>query len=775
MIAPALGLAGLAALGLLLRRSQRPAPRLCAFAAVLAFAVAATDPVAVGFAAVEPRTAAATLPAADPGKALLAAGAGAGPRSDELTIAWTGPVPGGLPPGPLGARATFAGLPLPLEPQDLQIRLLARATADRPAALQCEAPSLREPATARLLVRGPAGTVLAQPVALEPGRPAEVPFTPAAPGRHEVELELALGPHRVVRTGSFEVTAPPRVLVLEPSGVAAAALAAQGVAVETAAHLPPDWANAAAVVLGGPLPVAEQRLLAEALREGLGLFVLAPGFGAPGEPLRELLPVRPLPPRDVQRGAGQGAAPGEGPAEPKPPVLEPLPAKEPKPPAGDPSEAGPVSKEPIEVDKHAIALVLVVDRSGSMGEEVVSGRTKMSYAKTSALQTCAQLEPGDQVAIVTFGRQGGASVALPLTDVGEPDRVQQGVAALAHNPNEPTHLLSGLQVADQLLQRSAAAVKHVVVITDGEFHDYANLALPALAHQMRTVRQQSVSILSLVAPGSAGEFQKTAEQIAKDGGGIFIAERDPTRIPVFVSAEVTRSLSRVGRQPRGGPGQGPAAEAPPPPAPEPPRRDPEPPPPAPPPPAPEAPQRLRVRAVAESPVLEPAPVPDWPTLGDAAAATAPLDAQVLLVAGEQGWPLLAFGNRGLGRIGVFAADLAGEAGREFRAEPAFAARLSLWVQNVLPAAPARQAEPLLAAVRVEPPAPSPRDLAALAALAGMVPVPAGAAGGPPLGIVRTVASQLPAWALPALLLLVLLAVAERWSLARALRAGQPPG
>ena len=39
-----------------------------------------------------------------------------------------------------------------------------------------------------------------------------------------------------------------------------------------------------------------------------------------------------------------------------------------------------------------------------------------------------------------------------------------------------------------------------------------------------------------------------------------------------------------------------------------------------------------------------------------------------IVAGDEGWPLLAYGNRGLGRVGAFAADLCGEPGSRWRDE-----------------------------------------------------------------------------------------------------------
>jgi hypothetical protein len=352
--------------------------------------------------------------------------------------------------------------------------------------------------------------------------------------------------------------------------------------------------------------------------------------------------------------------------------------------------------------------------------------------------------------------------------------VRAAIDKLAHG-REMTYLLSGLQLADQLLQRSKAAVKHVVVITDGEFFTVEAMALRRLAFAMRSERQQTVSILSIVGGDRGGDFQKFAEEITQDGGGVFVAEPDPARVPVFVSAEVTRALSRIGRQPRTDGAVDPSAPIPPPPAPAPPTPEPQPerppePPPPPPAPTPPTPVRLSVRAIAPSPLLRPEPEA-WPTLGGAVPSAAPLDAQVLLVAGDAGWPLLAYGNRGLGRVGAFAADLGGAAGAEFCAEPAFSARFAQWVQSVLPAEIRRQPQDLLTEVQVAPPAPSPRELAELEALAGDEVALLGADAEPPPTIGRTVRGVGSSWALGCLLALLLLTAVERWLGARAAARG----
>jgi hypothetical protein len=382
----------------------------------------------------------------------------------------------------------------------------------------------------------------------------------------------------------------------------------------------------------------------------------------------------------------------------------------------------------------------------------------MSYAKTSALRTAQALGAGDQVALVTFGGKNAGRVELPLTDAAALATVRAGIERLAHAP-EDTFLLSGLQVADGLLATARAAVKHIVVLTDGEFRIEESLALQDLARRMRAAGRATLSVISIIDAGTDPSFKREAELLTRLGGGQFLPVEDPTFVPVLVSAEVTRALSRVGREPADA-GTDPTAP------PVPPQPDAPPQPPVAPPPM-AGTARLVVRAVADSPLLLPA-TETWPTLGAAVPGRAPLDAQVLLVAGEAGWPLLAFGNRGLGRTGAFAADLGGPDGSEFRADPAFPGRFAQWIQAVLPATLPRTPLPLLGAVRVEPAAPTQRDVEWLTALAGGPVVVDAPAPAPPS--VRTDTSAAPHWALVLLLALVALALCERyaglWSLRR---------
>lgn len=777
MIVALLAALAAAGLGLCLRRTAAPVARLSGFVVAVGFAVVGASAPSPQPVVVAPRPATAQLAGVDRSAtardvltATAVAAAHAGPRGAELTLRWTPAATDALrdtaaPGAALGAVAV-APPPLPFEPEQLQLRCVGECAVARPLQLELSCPPLSAPATAELRVRR--GEVVVSQQVVQLGVAATgASFVPADPGPHQVELVAGLLGHRLRWSGEFDVAPAAEVLVLERGELVAAALRAQGVRVRQAAALSEAREaldGVGAVVLAMAVPAATQTALVAAVGDGLGLFVTGPAFGDAQAPLRAVLPVRPLP---VPVGGGEAATDGGG-ERAEPPAAEPAPKPEPvdePPPRDEPigatGEHGPVTDEPIEVDKHAVALVLVVDRSASMGSLLANGYSKMSYAKTSALRTATALAGGDSVGVVTFGNRGAGQVELPMTDATDLATVRAGIEKLRHAP-EQTYLLSGLRLARQLLVGQKAAVKHVVVITDGEFVLDEGLGLSAEARHMRSDDRTTVSMISIVDQGADRTFLREAEKVTEAGGGQFLPLTDPSVVPAMVSAEVTRALAKVGRKPRGD-GDGPPSDSAPP-RPEPPQPEQPPPPPVEPPPAEQT--SLPVYAVAESPLLAPDPV-EWPRVAGVVRCEAPFDARVLLVAGDDGWPLLAYANRGLGRVGALAADLAFPA-MPLRDAAAFPAWLAQWVRAVAPSQRAADARSVPLAVEVAPPAPTVHDLAWLSA-ASAAPVAEQASSVSPAKGAGT-APQFAAAAPGLLVALLLLAMVERavvvWSVRR---------
>ena len=185
----------------------------------------------------------------------------------------------------------------------------------------------------------------------------------------------------------------------------------------------------------------------------------------------------------------------------------------------------------------------------------------------------------------------------------------------------------------------------------------------------------------------------------------------------------------------------------------------------------DAPQvaRLTVRAVTKSPLLSPEP-DEWPSLGGAVRSVAPLEARVLLVAGDDGWPLLAYANRGLGRVGAFAAELGGDNGREFRDAKQFPAWIAQWLAATTAAVESEQARDLREGGVITPPTTVPADIRWLTAVSGQ-PVAQEAGDHSASFGGKQVVDQVAEWAPWLIGLLLLLAVGERAVSSFALRRG----
>lgn len=746
----------------------------------------ATPPGASG-AAVEVRTAALGRL----GEELAIAVARAGPRTAERVLAWAGPT-AGLPPtalsGLFDGRTTTA--PLPFDPSQLRMRSAGVVQRDRPAEFSLALPGASVELTLRVRISDPqGGAVLDAPVVLMPRQSAVLAFRPERAGEHRIECSSLADGIALQWAGSLAVVEPGPIAVLdEDGGPVAAALEAQGLQVRDGAAALQQLGDCAALVLAQPLDPGRAALVATAVQDGLGLVLVGRALAA-DTALADLAPVHVLPPVLPPAGPGQGAGAAGGGApdpgqQPSPARPDPVPPPEdpsrlqpdPVPPAPpQPGEKPPVGQlppakvlpgGPVEVDRRSIAMVLVVDRSGSMGQTDGAGTTRMSHAKTAALRTAEALMEGDQVALVTFGNQDAAALVLPLTDVTARDVVREGVARLGAQ-NESTHLLDGLRVARRQLQASKAAVRHVVVISDGGVVLDERLALTALAGELAR-DGCTMSLIQISGDDTSPTQRRFAEELTKTGGGTYWPVADASRVPVLVSGEVVRALDRVGRRP-GGPGAGgagtEAAQAAPSPSqpnvPEPPRPKPTPPEPLrPEPPPPVASAPLEVRSVSDSPLLEPRSVP-WPRIGRVVAAAGREDAQTLLVAGDTGQPLLAFANRGLGRVAALAAEPVVE-NEGFFADAAFPGRLAQWVTAVRRPIARAEAANLVAVASVEPRLPTAAQLAALGIRA---PARMDAWVPPPAVQVPVAYGLAPAWALAGILLLVCVAAIE-WLLLR---------
>lgn len=210
------------------------------------------------------------------------------------------------------------------------------------------------------------------------------------------------------------------------------------------------------------------------------------------------------------------------------------------------AKALPVECEPRQTTvTPSLALVLCMDKSGSMGEQTADGRTKIELARKGAALTARRLSRGDSLGVLGF--DGSHRWVVPLARLQDPAAVDGPLGALQADGG--TNLHPALVESIDALARSDASVKHVIVLTDGrsEAGDWQE----AVARARRA--KVTVSTISV----GADVDDRLLLYLAAEGGGkcyfvkraadlpaIFLRETQRVSRPLIVNATFTPRRSR---------------------------------------------------------------------------------------------------------------------------------------------------------------------------------------------------------------------------------------
>ncbi|MCB9881636.1 MAG: VWA domain-containing protein [Planctomycetes bacterium] len=338
----------------------------------------------------------------------------------------------------------------------------------------------------------------------------------------------------------------------------------------------------------------------------------------------------------------------------------------------------------------AVALVFLVDVSGSMSGPVDA--PAIEEAKRAALETAATLGPGDSFALVTFGTD--TNVELPLGKASRRDDLELAIRRLTADASA-TRAYLALQSAWSELKRSDAPVRHVLLLTDGEFTDSA-LDYRQLVRAMHRegIGFSAIGSASGGATGlSTGKFRFLQRVLAEVGGHVRVTTSN--ELARLVLGEVREVLTSARPLAEGGRDSGrkpdtadedPKPKPADPPAPEPPTGEP----PAQTPEAADPPNApsWQLRLIEAPPILEDFAERgafEWPSLSGAAPLEATERARVHLAFASTGRLALATSLYGLGRVVVWAGDDGAQWSRAFATDerfPAFVARLAAWAEAI---------------------------------------------------------------------------------------------
>ena len=181
-------------------------------------------------------------------------------------------------------------------------------------------------------------------------------------------------------------------------------------------------------------------------------------------------------------------------------------------------------RPPARLDLPHIALLFVLDKSGSMGAGPEGG-TKLDLAKAAAIAAADVMNPTDQVGILSF--DAAWDWTLPFRAVGKGEWISEKLASLQSDGG--TDLYKAMAEAHRGIAGKQAAIKHVIVLSDG-------LTDKADFHGLVQRMARDGITVSTVSVGSDADVQLMAD-IARDGKGRGYVALDPQTIPQIFTTE----------------------------------------------------------------------------------------------------------------------------------------------------------------------------------------------------------------------------------------------
>ncbi|MBV1859385.1 MAG: VWA domain-containing protein [Nannocystaceae bacterium] len=173
-----------------------------------------------------------------------------------------------------------------------------------------------------------------------------------------------------------------------------------------------------------------------------------------------------------------------------------------------------------------LALVLVIDKSGSMSSE-----DKLDLVKEASRATARTLDPSDEIGVIAFDSRPHNLVRLQ--PAANRIRISSDIRRLTSGGG--TNALPALREAYLQLAGSNALVKHVILLSDGQSPENGISAL------LGDMRDADITVSSVGVGAGAGK--DLLRRVARRGRGRFYYSHDGTDVPRIFSRE-TREVTR---------------------------------------------------------------------------------------------------------------------------------------------------------------------------------------------------------------------------------------
>ena len=187
----------------------------------------------------------------------------------------------------------------------------------------------------------------------------------------------------------------------------------------------------------------------------------------------------------------------------------------------------PVIMKPPEHKERQRAVVLIIDKSGSMGRD-----EKLDYAKAAARAAANTLKDNDLIEVIGFDSQPFVVVPLEAMSTARPYLGQMIDRLKARGT---TYLMPALKQADRDIAGSGAAIKHVVILTDGETGGTAAMYYDLVA----SMHRQGGVTVSAIAIGNEANV-RLLDALTRYGGGAFYQTSSAASLPQIILQDVSR-------------------------------------------------------------------------------------------------------------------------------------------------------------------------------------------------------------------------------------------
>jgi Ca-activated chloride channel family protein len=181
-----------------------------------------------------------------------------------------------------------------------------------------------------------------------------------------------------------------------------------------------------------------------------------------------------------------------------------------------------ISRYEKEKEKPSLAMVLVIDKSGSMEGQPIQ------LARQAAKAAVELLSPRDSIAVVGFDHQ--SQLICEMTSAGDVESVQAAIDSLQAGGG--TYMYPAMVEAKEMLEATPAKIRHMICLGDGQTQPADH---EALAEEMA---DEGITV-STVALGAA-DTQLLAS-IAEIGRGRFYQTDDANNVPQIFTKETMQA------------------------------------------------------------------------------------------------------------------------------------------------------------------------------------------------------------------------------------------